>query len=264
MAWIHDLPHWLVGLAIMTIFVAGALGGFVVTRPWMRRRGLHELIDNGVIGWIFSATLSIYAITIGLTAVASWTGYVAAANVASLEAAEIAALYRDLGAYPQPARDTYRGRLRDYLKFVIDTSWPAQRRGEIPHGGTRALTTFQDALFAFEPTTDGQRAVHAEALQVFNRLVEARRQRLDVVDQAVPGALWAVLLLGAVLAIAGSYVFSIESVGAQALMIALLATMIALLVFFIAVTDRPYRGTMGIPPSAYELVLDDLVTTTAP
>src|SRR5262245_58345199 len=63
MAWIHDLPYWLVGLAIVTIFVAGALGGFVVTRPWMRRRGLHELIDNGVIGWIFSATLSIYAIT---------------------------------------------------------------------------------------------------------------------------------------------------------------------------------------------------------
>jgi len=47
-------------------------------------------------------------------------------------------------------------------------------------------------------------------------------------------------------------------------MTALLATMIALLVFFIAVTDRPYRGTMGIPASAYELVLDDLVTTTAP
>ena len=262
MPWVHDLPHWLVGLVIVTVFVAGALAGFVVTRPWIRRRGLHELIDNGVVGWVFSATLSIYAITIGLTAVASWTGYVAAANVASVEASEIAALYRDLGGYPQPARDACRGGLRSYLKYVIETSWPAQRRGEIPHGGTRELTTFQDALFAFEPATDGQRAVHAEALRAFNRLVEARRQRLEVVEQAVPGALWAVLLLGAALAIAASYVFSSDSPGAQALMTVLLATMIALLVFFIAVTDRPYRGAMGIPPSAYELVLHDLVDGT--
>ena len=78
-------------------------------------------------------------------------------------------------------------------------------------------------------------------------------------DSTVPAALWSVVLVGALLAIAGSYVFSIESVGAHAVMTALLSAMIGLLVFFIAVTDRPYRGTMGIPPTAYELVLHDLV-----
>jgi hypothetical protein len=35
--------------------------------------------------------------------------------------------------------------------------------------------------------------------------------------------------------------------------------MIGLLVFFIATTDRPYRGAVGVPPSAYELVLHDLM-----
>lgn len=259
MTWIHDFPRWLVGLAIVTIFVTFALGGLFVTRRRIRKRGLNELIDNGVVGWIFSATVSIYAITIGLTAVSSWSNFSSAANVASLEAAEIAALYRDLGGYPEPARAALRGRLRDYLTTIIDSSWPAQRRGEIPHGGTLALTALQDALVTFEPATDGQAALHGQVLQVFNRLVEARRQRVEAVQSEVPGALWGVVLLGAVLAIAGSYVFSIESFGAHAVMTALLAAMIALLVFFIAVTDRPYRGAMGIPPSAYELVLHDLV-----
>jgi hypothetical protein len=35
----------------------------------------------------------------------------------------------------------------------------------------------------------------------------------------------------------------------------LLASMIALLVFFIAATDHPYRGANAIKPLAYEIVL---------
>jgi hypothetical protein len=259
MGWLHDLPRWIAALLILAFFVSGALAGLLVTRLWSQRRGMHALVDNGVVGWIFSATLAIYAITVGLTAVASWSNAVAASNVASLEAAEIAALYRDLGGYPEPVRAELRTELRAYLKGVIDTAWPAQRRGEIPPGGTELLTHFQRVFYSFEPTTDGQRIVHAEALRAFNRLVETRRQRLDAVSYAVPGTLWGVVLTGAVLAIGGSYVFSIESLGAHTVMTALLASMIALLVFFIAVTDLPYRGTGGVTSGAYELVLHDLV-----
>jgi hypothetical protein len=259
MAWMHDLPRWLAALVILTSFVSSAVAGLFVTRRWIQRRGLHALVDNNVVGWIFSATLAIYAITVGLTAVASWSNAVAAANVASVEAAEIAALFRDLGGYPEPPRDELRAQLRDYLKNIVDAAWPAQRRGEIPHGGTTMLTNFQHDFYAFEPTTDGQRIVHAEALRAFNHLVETRRQRLEAVRYAVPNTLWSVVLVGAVLAIGASYVFSIESVAAHAIMTAFLAAMIGLVVFFIAVTDLPYRGAAGVSPEAYELVLHDLL-----
>jgi hypothetical protein len=39
----------------------------------------------------------------------------------------------------------------------------------------------------------------------------------------------------------------------------LLASMIALLVFFIAATDHPYRGASAIGPGAYQIVLRDLI-----
>jgi hypothetical protein len=38
----------------------------------------------------------------------------------------------------------------------------------------------------------------------------------------------------------------------------LLASMIALLVFFIATTDHPYRGVHAIRPRAYEIALGNL------
>jgi hypothetical protein len=259
MARLHDLPLWLVCSLTLTTFIAAAIVGLSTTRRWSRERGLHALVDNAVIGWIFSAVLGIYAIAIGLIAVASWSNSSVASGVASREAAEIAALHRDLTGYPEPLRGSLVAGLTRYTRYVIEEAWPEQRRGQIPHGGTVMLNDFQRLLYSFEPTTDGQRTVHAEALRAYNGLIELRRQRLEAVKSSVPGTLWSVVLIGAVLAIGSSFVFSMENFWVHATMTSLLAAMIGLLVFFILVTDLPYRGAAGVGPDAYELVLHDLI-----
>src|SRR5262247_3464322 len=99
---IYDLPPWQFGGLTIVVFIAVALGGLLATRTWFRGRGLHALVDNGVIGWIFSAILVIYAIAIGLIAVQTWGNEERAAGEASDEASRIAALYRDLSGYPGP------------------------------------------------------------------------------------------------------------------------------------------------------------------
>src|SRR5690606_2728114 len=142
-----------------------------LSRQWSRHRGLHALVDNGVIGWIFSAILGIYAIAIGLIAVATWGNASAASNVASNEAAAVAAFYRDVGGYPQPLRGTLEKMVRDYTTDVIETDWPLQRQGEVPSAGTRILDDIEHALYAFEPVTGGQQVIHAEVLDSFNQIV---------------------------------------------------------------------------------------------
>jgi hypothetical protein len=264
MDWIHDYPSWLVGSGIVVSLVGAAIVGLAATRRWSRERGLHALVDNGVIGWIFSAILGMYAIAIGLIAVASWGNASAAAAIASHEAAEIAAFYRDLGGYPEPPRRALLGTLHDYAVDVIENAWPLQRRGEIPHTGTDLLNRIEVLLYRFEPATEAHKIIHAEALASFNRLIEYRRQRLEAVKYAIPATLWAVLMIGAALSIAASYVFNMESFRVHAVMTGLLAAMIALLVFFIAITDLPYRGRSGVSPEAYQLVLGDLVEEDAP
>jgi hypothetical protein len=91
-----------------------------------------------------------------------------------------------------------------------------------------------------------------------NVLVEFRRRRIEAASYAVPGRLWAVVLIGAALSIFSSYIFNIRSMLVQALMTTLLTSMIALLVFFIATSDHPYRDTSAIGPEAYQIVLRDL------
>lgn len=259
MTFLHDLPSWLFATLTIGVFVGVSLIGLVGSRSWVRRRGLHALVDNAVAGWMFSAILVIYAIAIGLISVATWGNAARAENEASDEAARIAALYRDFGGYPEPVRSDLRQQLVHYTRSVIEQEWPAQRRGEIPHRGTDVLRKLQDDFYAFEPTTAGQRLLHAEALRRYNELIEKRRTRIEAVDYAVPGRLWAVVLVGAFIAMVGSFVFSMESLAFHAWMTSLLAAMIGLLVFFIASTDRPYRGASGVSPMAYEIVLDDVM-----
>jgi len=259
MAWIHDLSPWLVGPLITAAFVVAAVVGLLVTRRWSRSRGLHALVDNGVIGWIVSAILTIYAISIGLIAVATWTGVTEAQTVATLESAHAAALYRDFDGYPEPLRGELEQALVDYLRYVVDEDWPAQRRGIVPHHGTHMLTVIERTLYGFEPHSVRQRLLHAEALHAFNALVLSRRERLDAVDSAVPLRLWVVVLVGAAVSIGATFVFSMESFALHALMTGLLATMISLLVFFIAISDPPFRGSSGVSSESYELVVQDLL-----
>jgi hypothetical protein len=259
MGWIHAYPRWLVAILTIAIFAGTAFAGLATTRSWSRQRGMHALVDNGVIGWIFSAILGIYAIAIGLIAVASWNNESQAASVASKEAAAIAGLYRDFTGYPEPTGGQLRAMLAEYARDVVDKAWPLQRAGEIPHGGTDVLNRLQKVLYGFEPATDGKRILHAAALESYNRMIECRRQRLEAVDYAVPGTLWSVVLVGAAISIVASFVFSIESFQVHALMTCLLAAIVGLLVFFIAVTDRPYRGADSVSPEAYELVIRDLM-----
>jgi hypothetical protein len=256
---LDEIPLWLFALLTVTVFDGTALGGLVCARRLGHWLGLYSLVDNNTVGWIFSAILVIYAIAIGLIAVATWANASAASSVASQEASNIAALYRNLAGFPQPLQDPLSHSLVRYTQSIIQDAWPAQQRGEVTEKGIEFLLDFGHRVLRFEPTTDGQSIVHAEALRCFNTLVEFRRRRIEATSYAVPGSLWAVVLIGAALSIFTSYVFSFQSLLVQALMTTLLTSMIALLVFFIAATDHPYCGVDAIGPGAYEIVLRDLM-----
>ena len=250
-----DLPLWLFALLTVAGFNAIALGGLVCTRRFGEWLGLYTVIDNNTVSAIFSAVLVMYAIALGLIAVASWGNASAAAAAASEEASHIATVYRTLGGFPQPLQDDLKDSVVHYTQFIIEKAWPAQQRREVTEAGIEIILHLWKQITHFEPTTDGQVVVHGQVLDNFNKLVEFRRRRIEAASYAVPGALWAVVLIGAAVSIFGSYLFKIESLSVHGLLTILLTTMIALLVFFIATTDRPYSGLNAIEPIAYEIIL---------
>jgi len=256
---LRDIPLWLFALLTLAAFNGVALAGLVCARQLGRRLGLYGLVDNDTLGWIFSAVLVIYAIAIGLIAVATWTNASAAADVASQEASQVPVLYRSLMGYPQPLQNEIKTVLVRYLKSIIEDAWPAQQRGEVTEEGIEDLLELGRRIIAFEPANDGQCVVYGEVMRGFNTLEAFRRRRVEAASFAVPASLWCVVLVGAALSIFASYVFQIPSLLVHSLMTALLASMIALLVFFIAATDHPYQGANSLEAVAYRIALRDLL-----
>jgi hypothetical protein len=258
--WAYDIPSWMMALRIVFFFEVASLGGLYLARRFiLPRLRLHDGVNDAVGGTI-SAIGVFYGITVGLIAVGVWNTYANASALATQEAAAIGALYRDVSSYPDPARGELQAQLKDYTMAVIEKDWPAHHSGQIPADGTRLLTEFQTRLTSFEPATIGQQVLHAETLRAFNELAQDRRMRLDAVNGALSNVMWFVIWIGAAINIVAGYFFYFQDARLHAVMVGLMAGFLAIVVFLIVANDRPFMGDTAVTPSAYQLVLDTLIS----
>lgn len=260
---IFDVPLSIAGPAIVAALCAFGVGGLLVVRrsvlPHMRIR----LEDSEFSGSMLQAVMVFYGLAVALIAVSAFENHSDVSTIVSKEASELSALYRDASSYPEPTGPVLQQELRDYAEYLIHTAWPAQRRGEVALRGVEMLNRFQSTMTAFEPATEGQRALHAEALRAYNQLVEARSLRIEaVVQSGLPGVMWTVVLLGAAIALTATFFFRVEDARLHAVMVTLVAAFMGLVIFMIFAFDRPFRGDLGITADAYQNVYDMVMRDT--
>jgi hypothetical protein len=262
MYWIYNYPNWTLGTAAVTLIVGLSLVGLYASRPLVRKLLGGSPVHNDIVSYFFAGVGVFYGLAMGLIAVATWEDFTGVDDLVGREAAGIVGLYRDFDGYPQPLRGRLERALRDYTRAVIDKDWPAHRRGMRIEETNRMLDDIENEIMAFEPQREREKIVHAEVLRSLDSVVEQRRLRLEAVDTGLPAALWAVVLIGAILNIVPTYVFWVENRGLHVLLVAILATFIALLIFLIAAMDNPFRGEFSVAPDAFQEVLSTVMSST--
>src|SRR5688572_18841018 len=166
--------------------------GFALVSLWALRRWVLPRLRLDTNASLFygaaamQSAMVLYGLVAALTAVSVWTRHGQVADIVSAEATAIAVMWRNLGGYPQPERDAIRLVLRGYTDQIIDEAWPVQRQGRVPRAGTEWADRLQAQLFAFNPAAESHKAIHAQTLASYNRLLEARNQRLDAVNTSLP------------------------------------------------------------------------------
>jgi hypothetical protein len=258
MIWLYEIPTWLLGIGIIGLFVLLSLLGLLLTRGWARK----VAVDNDFANYFLSAVGVFYALLVGLIAVAVWENMSSVEGIVEDEAVSISEIYSDLEGYPQPQRDRLRGLLRQYLHHVIEQEWPVQQKGEEPTSGVPLAEAIVHEWMRFEPATEGQKAIHAEALRELNVFLGLRRERLQAVGTGLPGLLWIVVLMGAAMTIGLTYFFYTENRRLHLLLTGILSTIIGLVVFVILAMDRPMIGELGVPPDSFREVLTGVVHDT--
>jgi hypothetical protein len=121
------------------------------------------------------------------------------------------------------------------------------------------MNAFQKTMVAFEPTTESQKVVHGEAYRAYNVMIVDRRLRLDSVGTHLPGMLWSVVVVGALIGLSTTFFFKVDDVRLHCIQVSLLATFMGLVIFMILALDRPFRGDLGLTPEPYQLIYDQLM-----
>jgi hypothetical protein len=252
--WVYDLPNWLFGVLTVALTIAIGLGGLYATRRWVRRVHGERHSHNEVVGFYLGAVCVFYGITLGLVIVATWQNYSDVDARVGEEAAAVGALYRDVSSFPDPNRTELQADLRQYVLQVINVAWPQQRRGVVPQEEGVTLSKFQVHLAQLEPATEGQKAIYAESYRGFNMVAQLRGRRLQGVRTGLPGPLWTIVLVGALLTTALTWFFDTRSQSMHLWMTVMLSALLGLLIYLLGALDNPFRGEISVGPQPFQLM----------
>ena len=264
MYWIYDIPNWAFFLVTLSVFAAVSLAGLYLTRPFVSRLVNASDKYNDVTNYYFTAIGVLYGLTLGLIAVGTWQNFNDVDTKVSKEANSLGALYRDLDGYPMGLRIEAENLLRDYAKTVIQKEWPAHQQGNVLDSSELILEDFENKVMAFEPASETEKIAHAEVIQSLGELVSDHSLRIQAVQVALPGVLWEVVLLGAVVTMGITYFFWIDNLRLHALLVVAFSAALAMLIFLTAAMDNPFRGQFSVSPDAFQYVLDHVMNKVGP
>lgn len=256
--WIYDIPTWQLAALFSILFVGSTWLGILFVSPILKIWFQSQPGINDLVGYSLGAFGVFYGLLLGLLAVATYQNASSVEDTVQREASSLAALYRDVSSYPEPPRGALQGQLEDYTDFVIEKAWPKQQRGQVALESVAMMDEFQRNLAGFEPRTKGQEILHAEAMRQYNDMILLRRQRIGKISTGIPGVMWYVVAVGAVINTFIILSFRIRF-DIHLLVGGVLSFFVGVLIFLIAAMDHPFRGEVSVGPDAFKLIRDNLM-----
>lgn len=242
---------------IVLVTLLGALLGLALVR---RRVPANRLAQHTeVAGYVYAVIGVIYAVILAFVVIAVWEEYRDAQAAVATEASAVLNLARMATGWPAGDRANVEAALIAYADQVVTGEWPAMARGDFgPVTETVTVNRLWQALNDAGTTAATKSASYETALLQLDDLGEARRNRLFLGQDGLPVSMTVILIIGAVITVAFTYLFAVDDGRLQALMTASLALLIALLLLLQYQLGMPFQGVSAIEPTAMELVLEEI------
>lgn len=238
--------------AVLTVLACAVAGAVVRVQ---RRYSSSEQREryNEVNGFVFAIVGVLYAIVIAFVVVDVWGKLATAKDQTYAESTALVEMYWHTRYLPPGDGVAARTLIRDYTANVVHADFPRMREGVAPEATGWATLDQLRTILERVSATEGPVGAQAQgAIEELQKVYEARQARVSSVHQGVPGVMWFVLVGGAFLTIALTFLFGIPSTVAHGLLIVSLTAMVTMLLWTVYVLQQPYSAAVGLNPDAYQ------------
>jgi len=250
---LETIPGPLLGLLCVVAFV-----GYAVAVTAVGRR-VVPLVGRGhnEVGSVVLATVGVvYAVLLVFAVIALWERRTAVGDHAENEASYLIGAYRDAGGLAPTGRDPVRAHITRYVHAVIDRGYPALRAGRPSTVSREEFVDVFATVQSYVPQGAAEVAWYRALLDQLNSASAERALRIGAVSGSLPDVFWAVLLLSTLLTLALGALVSMEHARYHVAFQVAFAAVVALLLFFAIILDRPFSGDYALEPEPFEQALD--------
>lgn len=258
LGWVDTLSPTRLAVFCSAAMVGVTWFGIIFFRPFIRRWLRKQPGSNDLVNYASAGFSLFYGLLLGLLSVTAFSNASSVEASVYREASSIASLYRTVAAYPEPLRGEVQYLLRDYTQYVINKDWPAHNRGEAWNGGNLRLQVIQQKLISLQPIDHTQSLLQEQSMKYFGELNDARQQRLTGVNTAIPGVLWYVMIIGALINILLIWLLDMR-LTLHMILGGIISFFLGVMIFLIAAMDRPLQGTVSVTPDAYKQMYDHVM-----
>ena len=239
----HGTHLWVVGLIMLVVAEVYSVGLMLMTRY---RYGADRLkLNNEVAGFKFAVVGVFYAVMLAFVVIAVWENYSETESAVRDEAKAAVDLYHVAEAIPDQGDDIQAGVVK-YVKHVQTHAWDSMAVGERNEAVAKDLRAMNRAVLELQPDDDKELVLFRHALDLVTLIADSRNERLDSANGSVPGVMWFVLIVGGLITLGYPAFFAASNVGAQVLMTAALAALVALSLLLALAFDFPFTGNPHI------------------
>lgn len=245
------VDSYIAGFFLVGGSTALAVLGLLVVRGVLHSKG--QISSHDVGGYLLSVVGTLYAVILGLIVVDSMSKFQQARLVTEQESNSLADLVLLSNQLSREKRGAIQRLALAYIDRVVKDEWPILDEGRHAPSAQRAAVRLIDAVCGFEPKTAKEQAIYEAEVASACEFWNCRRTRTLAATHGVPALEWVVLIIGGLITVSFTYFFKLERLKVQALMTAMVSTIIALNLFLVLMFGYPFSGDLKVESDSFEI-----------
>ena len=240
-------------IAISILVAGGSLA--LLQRLWpAAQRGAH----NDVVGPSVGVIGTTYAVFIAFMLSGVWNDFQSAQVNAEQESNCLVNVCRLADRLPADNARQMQELTRQYATAMIKEEWPAMERESSSEAGHVLIKQMWKTLLSVQGQDAAQQIVIDHSFSELTGMTQHRRVRLLQSRKHLPPILWAVLIVGGIVTVASTCLFGVQNFYLHLSQVFAIAFLVSLMLVAIADIDRPFQGTVRVPPDGFHYALDTM------